>query len=115
MEQIDHGLIILRPKQPFLDWVNSWSPKDQLLTMEDVQEDAPAILVPEFESDEEALEFVKANATEILMNELSEWCLEPSLWPKKQDYSTLSTWFTLELHSTVYTVGETDDNDEDAE
>jgi len=52
MSEINRSLIILRPKQPFLDWACSLDDDSNDLTIENLNEDSTAYLIPEIWEDD---------------------------------------------------------------
>ena len=106
MHELDRGLIILRPKQPFVDWVNSWTTEDGTVTFEEACTETDGILIPEFESEAEGMAYVRLHATELFEHTLHEWCDEPSLWPIQRDYKVFCEWIEVRLHSMVFDAAE---------
>lgn len=47
MSEINRSLVILKPKQPFLDWTRTLEDEDKDLTLEQLAEDSIAYLIPE--------------------------------------------------------------------
>ena len=48
--QINRAVVILRYKQPYIDWVRRAGPDPIELTLEDANDDSEAFLVPTYES-----------------------------------------------------------------
>jgi hypothetical protein len=40
---------MIKPKQPFVDWINSQSSPEDMLSLEDVREDCKAVLLPQYD------------------------------------------------------------------
>ena len=53
MNEINRGVIVVKPRLPFLEWVNSTGDDDVVLTLEEATRDSTAYLTPEIEDDEE--------------------------------------------------------------
>ena len=51
---LNRDLLIVRYKQPFVDWVNEADPNPdgRLMTLEEVNDDSPAYLIHEYASDD---------------------------------------------------------------
>jgi len=68
--------IVVKPKQPMLDWLRSVDPSHKS-TMDEIREDTHAYLVPDFEEVaeiEKAIDkYLKANYEGIFLNELTAW------------------------------------------
>ena len=95
---LNRAALIVRPKQPFLDWAAGL---DDSGLVPDVTGEQTVYLVPEFESDEERLRVLKRVYAEIFERELDGWHTDPSAWPQKRDFKTFQAWFSIELHSVV--------------
>lgn len=95
---LNRAALIVRPKQPFLDWATGL---DDSGLVPDAAGEQTVYLVPEFESDEEGQRVLKLVYAEIFERELDGWHTDPSAWPKKRDFKTFQEWFSIELHSVV--------------
>ncbi len=95
---LNRAALIVRPKQPFLDWAAGL---DDSGLVPDVAGEQTVYLVPEFDSDEEGQQVLKHIYAEIFERELDGWHTDPSAWPEKRDFQTFLKWFSVELHSVV--------------
>ena len=104
MLTINRSLVILRPQQPFIDWVTSLlgsGPAD----VEALLRDATTVLIPEVDSEEEAWAYVERIASQLFELELEAWLIDPEGWPKRRGPATFRRWFAIELHSTILDPG----------
>ena len=101
MFDINRCLVIVRPKQPFFDWVQSVD-YDGELTLEEIREDPTAYLVPEFEDDFEQAEVFAACYDLIFEAELESWYTDPELWPEDRDLEMFLQWFDVDFHSLIF-------------
>ena len=95
---LNRAALIVRPKQPFLDWAASL---DDSGLVPDVAGEHTVYLIPEFESDEDGRLVLKHVYVEIFERELDGWHTDPSAWPQKRDFKTFQEWFSIDLHSVV--------------
>ena len=95
---INRGVLIVRPKQPFLDWAAGL---DDSGVLPNVTGEQTVYLIPEFEMPDEAQSILKKVYLEVFENELWGWHTDESAWPKKRDLKTFREWFAIELHSVV--------------
>jgi len=58
MEQINRAAIVLKPKQPLVDWVNRTVRLDAPLTVEELAQDCTVVLVPSTMDLEEVAEYL---------------------------------------------------------
>jgi len=103
MSSINRAAVILKPRAPFLKWVNDADPNPNAhpLTMDDLQKEPTVYLIPEFDSDEEAAELVKAGYEILFENVLLDWYTDESLWPKNRTYEMFCRWFDYSVYSIV--------------
>jgi hypothetical protein len=104
MNFIDRHVAVLKPKQGYLDWMLGLPDAEKGL-IPDLEvarsEDCMAFLVPEFDTNEDALEFFYKQSKHILEIMCGAWDTREELWPKKRDRRLLKEWFDVEIHSEV--------------
>ncbi|HSD61038.1 MAG TPA: hypothetical protein VLC55_09315 [Burkholderiales bacterium] len=102
MYQLDRYVAIIRPEQPLLDWLNGLAEFAPLeLTLEQVGADCTALLIPEFEDDDEAVAFVYQLWDQLFESELQDWTDNRALWPQGRSAALFIEWFSIEIHTTV--------------
>lgn len=97
-ESIDRNAILVRPKQPFFDWVNAVFNDDKPMNE---KEECNIYLLHEKGSNEEVIKWVRTHFDEIFANELNDWYTDESRWPQKRTYAIFAAWFDVEVHSMV--------------
>lgn len=95
---INRAVLIVRPKQPFLDWAAGL---DDSGLVPDVDGEQTVYLVPDFDMDDDARAVIEAVFSEVFENELWGWHTDESAWPTNRNLKTFHEWFTIELHSIV--------------
>jgi hypothetical protein len=102
MQMINRAVVIVRPKQPLLDWVNATDPPEEPFTLDQIRGEGTALLVPEVD-DERALERVlRRKFPRIFEQELEGWCNDEDTWPVDRSYKVFREWFDVEFHSMVF-------------
>lgn len=96
--------MVVKPKQPFLDWILSVDEDDAHLELETLRKDSNAYLIPEWETDEEQTEILLWCADFVFEEELWAWYTDKDLWPIKRDAEMFNEWFDVEFHSLVFDV-----------
>jgi hypothetical protein len=81
-----------------LDWASSL---DDSGIVPDVSGEQTVYLIPEYETDDEAKEILKAIYAEVFENELYGWHTDEAAWPQGRDFEMFLAWFSIELHSVV--------------
>ena len=103
MFQIDRSVAIIKPKQPFVDWVNSMPDAgDDQYTISDFSSDCSVILLPVVDSDEHPEAFIKDIFQDLFELELSSWMADDETWPENITYQMFLDWFDVEYHSMVF-------------
>jgi hypothetical protein len=92
---LNRSAVVVRPRQPFLDWVRAVDYDDAPdVTMDDMR--ATIYLVPEYEDSDGAERFLKRAYDEIFCRQLNGWYTEESLWPKDRSWRVFKAWFDIE-------------------
>lgn len=63
--------------------------------------DELAILIPEFDTDEDAKLHLSALWEDIFAYELWAWCTQESWWPEERSEKMFWDWFEIQFHSEV--------------
>ena len=106
MEAINRSTIVVKPAQPFLDWLHRVDPTSAQLTLDDLSLEPTIYLLPECEGKEEAIECLREVCTEIFEEHLDGWYRVPSAWPAERDLHAFLIWFEWSLHSMIIDLGD---------
>lgn len=101
MEYVNRSLAVIKPRQPFFDWLKSTPDWDLDLTLETLRVDCTALLIPEFEEPEGAVGYIDDMFEQIFDMELASWSEDTATWPQKRNLRMFWEWFDVELHSMV--------------
>ena len=102
MELINRAVVVLKPKPPFQEWVNSDPTRLSPVSMEYLQQDCTAILVPDSFGPQDVLDYLEPLKPALFEMELDAWNLDPATWPAKRTNEVFDAWFELEVHSMVW-------------
>lgn len=112
MYSVDRSIALIKPRQPFLDWLKNLPESELDLNLEQLRTDCTAVLLPEFVDMEEALEHLDQIYSRIFEMELASWWEDETQWPTHRTIQLFWKWFDVELHSTVVdAVGDEEDGD----
>ena len=110
--QINRAMVVLRYKQPYLDWVKSAGPSPMELTLEEANDDSEAFLVPAYDSlidpvdgTEDAVKWVEKRWRMLFEHILMSWIEDESAWPKKLTLKLFREWFDVEYRSLIWDMG----------
>jgi hypothetical protein len=93
--------IVLRPKRPFLSWIETVQrtmPKEYRI---DVDDDQTVYLIPSSESWNSIDEVLASMYPAMFEHELSEWYDDPALWPKPRTLKMFKEWFKVEVSTMI--------------
>lgn len=103
METINRMVATISFKQKFLDWANQLPSLDgHQWTLDLLNEDKSAFLVPQFETNEEASEWFGPYKTLILEEAFASICSEDKWWPKDLSEEVFDEYLTAEFSSMVW-------------
>lgn len=97
---INRGLVTVLAKEPFREWLQSL-PDPCYVTLEELNEDSTAYLIPEFEDDSEREKILKKLFDLIFEDQLYGWWEIREDWPQRRDLRTFRNWFDLRFHSVI--------------
>ena len=102
MFEINRTVLVVKPRQPFLDWANSLDDEIKDLTLERLRRDCTAFLVPEIEYDSDLREVLEWCFELLFEEQLAGWHTEPEDWPQDRNLEMFLEWFEVEFHSLVF-------------
>ena len=120
---LNRTVVLLVPKQPFLQWVNDADPDEQALTLADLCEDNEVFLIPQLNDDQESIQWVEKRWSILFEHMLAEWVIDETVWPQKRTLNMFREWFDIEIHTLAWDLADEplliedwhdeDDDDED--
>ena len=93
---LNRGLVLLRPKQLFVDWVRDSDPGTPV-SEEVAWKAIEAFLIPQFDRTPDSHTWTHDNFELMFEIALDSWFTDPSLWPEPRDWETFNRWFNVEL------------------
>ncbi len=99
METINRCVLVVKGKQPFLEWARNLPDPSPDLTLDRVQDDSHTYLLPSYEMKDQQEGLLKEFYKEIFEQELVAWWREESAWPRKRTLTMFKEWFDVEFHS----------------
>ena len=110
MRVVNRTAISLIGEAPFVEWMNSTDADAAkgAITVARAKPFGTAILLPEFELEEDVQEWVEDNAKLLFEFQLAAWTDDESAWPATRDLKTFRQWFRVDIHSVVVDVADDD-------
>ena len=102
MDTINRSAVIVTPTKTFLDWLHRADPTSTDLSLADLREEPTIYLLPQYDTEAEAHEHLRACCSEIFEEQLDGWYRVPSTWPVDRTFGTFSRWFEFSFHSVLF-------------
>ena len=106
LELMDASILILHPKQPFIDWVNDQLIRDDLptVTTENYNDECGlhTYLIPDFEELPKANRWLRKHYLSLFEEELAGWITDENDWPEDLSYKVFAQWFDFEFNLMVF-------------
>ena len=84
MNTINRSALVVKPAQPFLDWLHRVDPTSTHLTLDDLRLEPTIYLLPEWETDEEVLKYLAEVCNEIFEEHIDHHRMESAVEPEKK-------------------------------
>ena len=102
MQSVNRSAVVIKPKQPFVDWINSIPDENIDFTLEQISTDNITFLIPEHDDPKDAKNYIKKRYKQIFEWELFGWIVTEELWPKKRTWEMFQEWFSIEINSEIF-------------
>lgn len=96
---INRNAIILKPQEPFVDWLISLSQTNEL-DYEEISKESNIYLIDEANEDVE--KWLKKKFDKFFMMELNDWNTNKKEWPQKRNYKMFRLWFQVQTSEMIY-------------
>jgi hypothetical protein len=97
---VNRSVVIVKAKEPFVRWLKSL-PDPMDISLEDINEDATAYLLPDYSYDDEQDEILRRYYPAIFEEQLDGWWTEERDWPPTRTFALFTQWFDIEFHSLI--------------
>jgi len=98
-DHIHRAAVVIKPKQPFFDWLKSIDPDDDFSDLKDVTD---VYLIPDFDSDDQAEIWLKKNYDHIFCDQMNHWYTDEDLWSLNRTFKKFKDWFDYSLHTMIW-------------
>lgn len=93
---INRHAIVVKPLQPFFDWLNALYPEDPVNEV-----DEPNIYLID-DSIDDVEKWLKKKFDKFFTMELDDWHTEKKEWPQKRNYKMFKEWFSIDISTMIY-------------
>ena len=101
MNTINRSAVVVRPAQPFLEWLHEADPTSAHLTLNDLRDEPTIYLLPEYDTEEETRQHLAKRCGEVFEEQLNGWYRDPSAWPADRSFKNFKRWFEYQCHSVI--------------
>ncbi len=111
---INRCILLVRPSQNMIDWINSLSteaPVSYEATM--IDDNTDVYLLPEFDEPEEARNWLKENYLDFLESSLEEWCPDADRWPDDMSWAGFEVLLDYTIQTNVVDTVPEEEDEED--
>ena len=110
MRVVNRTAISLVGEKPFVDWMhsNDGDVNKGALTVVRAKAYGTVVMLPEFELEEDIIEWVEDNASWLFEFQLASWTDDEATWPANRDLKLFREWFRVDIHSVVVDAGDDD-------
>jgi hypothetical protein len=108
---IERAIAIVKPKQPFLQWIINTFPESVQISLDTMRLDCNTYLIDPIGELEDGINFIDEKFAEIFSMELASWTDDETLWPDDIDLKMFWDWFDVEVHSTIIDLSSHEDNE----
>ena len=99
---LNRTVVLLLPKQPFLEWLNDADPTDAALTAEDLHDDSNVFLIPQFNDGLDSMKWIEKRWSVLFEHMLLEWIVDETMWPENRTLEMFREWFDVEIHTMAW-------------
>lgn len=93
---INRYAIIIKPLQPFFDWINKLYPEDPVNEVDE----ANVYLIDDSIDDIE--KWLKKKFDKFFSTELGDWHTDELDWPQKRSYKMFKQWFSVDISTMIF-------------
>ena len=99
---LNRNLLIVRVKQPFVDWINEADPYSDSgnITLEYANQDCPTFLIHDFAC-EDVDGWLQQCYLHVFEEVLGQWYVDESLWPQDRTLNLFKAWCEVEVHGII--------------
>lgn len=102
MKPINRNVLVIRPTQKMLQWVNALTPKMESIAQDlEGHDESNIYLIKETDAIDDGLKWLRKNFKEIFAEELFNWWTDESAWPR-MTWENFEAFCHYRIHTCVY-------------
>jgi len=83
---LNRSALVVKPKQPFLDWLHAVDPTSHRLTLPDLSREPTIYLIPECDTPTDVEDVLQELCDEIFCGQLAGWYTDTDTWPTDRSF-----------------------------
>ncbi len=99
MATLNRSAVVVKPGQPFVDWLHTADPTSCHLSLQDLTREPTIYLLPDCDTQAELDAALRERCEEIFIEQLAGWFNDETAWPQDLGFETFCRWFDLQHHS----------------
>jgi hypothetical protein len=103
---INRGVVIVRPKAPFIEWLRGLPDPEMEATLEGLRADSNVYLISAYDSEKQRSSILKRVYARIFDEELLGWWTDESAYPHRRTLALFLEWFDVGFHEAAYDLGD---------
>lgn len=115
MHTINRAIVIVKMKEPYIDWIRKLPDPDFEITLDQINAEPTCYLIPAVETNAGLLNYLKKRSVEIFKEQMSSWWIDESDWEQDVTWKNFKRWFDFEFCSLAFDLGKNDIEREDRE
>lgn len=96
---LNRSALVVKPRQPFLEWLHAADPKSHRLTLVDLSREPTIYLIPECDTPADVEDVLQDLCEEIFCEQLAGWYTDTETWPEDLGFQVFCQWFDYQHHS----------------
>ena len=102
MEMLNRSAVIVKPRQPYLEWIRRDDAEGLADTVFETLHTEPTVyLLPEYEDPSTQREVLEELWPALFEAMLAGWVTDEALWPKNRTVEMFREWFEVQMSSVV--------------
>ncbi len=105
-EFLNRSLIVITPKQPYIDWLNSLNIVGNKYTVDQYRDDCTTYLVSDISDKEEVKKITNNNYRFFFEQNLRGITRERNCWPARITLELFIEWFEVRYHTMILDISD---------
>jgi hypothetical protein len=90
---LNRSAIVVKSKEPFLDWLHAVDPSSRDLASSNLVREPIIYLIPECDTDDDVADVLRELCQKIFEEQLAGWYTDKSTWPRNRSFDVFCHWF----------------------